>query len=223
MIGADIIERAAHILHDAGQVRWTPEELLLYIADAEYQVIEAKPTATAVTENITISANSPLQSIPADAVKMLRLVRNMGPDGNQAGRTIILASRATLDALDVDWPRQSGSEVEHWIYDPDADRDVFWVTPYPTQNIKVEAVYAKRPAALADDQQELTLGDQYINQVLDWTLYRAFSKDADYGSSPQRAMQHYQAFATALGVKIQMMQRTNPNITRRGGETMGKV
>lgn len=223
MIGADIIERAGHILHDEGTVRWKPAELLLYIADAENQIIEVKPTANSVTDNIAIAPNNPLQAIPSDAVKLLRLVRNMGTDGETPGRAIILTSRATLDSLDVEWPRRTGSAIEHWIYDPEGDRDVFWVTPFTTQEVFVEAVYAKRPAALADDQQELTLGDQYINQVLDWVLYRAFSKDAEYGSVPQRAMQHYQAFSTALGVKMQTMQRTNPNITRRGGETMGKV
>lgn len=219
----DIIERAEQILHDVGNVRWERDELMRYCSDAEFQVVEAKPTATSTTEKITINAGSPEQIIPSKALKMLRLVRNMGPNGDQAGRAIILTSRATLDAMDVDWPRRSSNEIEHWVYDPNADRDVFWVTPYPTQNIKVEAVYAKSPLALNGIMDVLTLGDQYINPVLDWVLYRAFSKDADYGSPSQRAMQHLQAFSTALGVKMQTMQRTDPNITRRGGETMGRV
>lgn len=223
MKGADIIARAEKILHDESSVRWTTDELMLYIGDAEFQVIEAKPTATSVTKNITLSSGNPEQSIPSDAVKMLQLVRNTGFGGDQDGRAIILTSRATLDSMDIDWPRRSGTEIEHWIYDPSADRDVFWVTPYPTQNIKVEAVYTKRPVPLSDDQQDLTLGDQYINQVLDWVLYRAFSKDSDYGSPGQRSQQHLQAFSQALGIKMQTMQRSDPNITRRGGDTMGRV
>lgn len=223
MKAADIIARAENILHDVENVRWTTDELLLYASDAEFQVIEVKPTATSVTKTITLKAGNAEQTIPSEAVKMLRLVRNMGQNGDQAGRAIILTSRATLDSMNVDWPRESGNEVEHWIYDPDADRDVFWVTPYPTQNIKVEAVYTKRPVPLTDPNQEMTLGGQYINQVLDWVLYRAFSKDADYGSPAQRAQQHLQAFSQALGIKMQTMQRSDPNITRRGGETMGKV
>jgi hypothetical protein len=35
-------------------------------------------------------------------------------------------------------------------------------------------------------------------------LYRAYSKDTDYAGNVQRATAHYQAFATALGVKTKI-------------------
>lgn len=223
MYARDIIDRAERILHDEENVRWTTDELIDYINDAEEQIVEVKPTANTLTANIQLAAGTPHQNIPVVATKMHRLVRNMGPNGDQPGRAIILTSRAVLDSMDIDWPRRSGTEIEHWVYDPNADRDVFWVTPYPVQSIRVEAVYVGKLLKAQQASDGLNLGDQYINQVLDWVLYRAFSKDADYGSSSQRAQQHLQSFSQALGIKMQTMQRTDPNITRRGGETMGRV
>jgi len=216
MQASDIIQRAAPLLNDADNVRWEEPELLRYIADAQQQIVDVKPSSNSVTQNITLTAQSTLQNKPATAKQMIRLVRNMGSGGATPGRAIIMTSRESMDAMDVNWHSETGDQVERWIYDPDADRDVFWVYPALSQRAMVEAVYSKNPAStIASPSTALDLGPQYLNPILDWVLYRCFSKDADYGGNLQRAQTHLEAFATNLGVKIQRIMRTNPNFTRR--------
>ncbi len=222
MLASEIIDRARPILHDNEGVRWPQAELLAYISDAQHQIIEIKPTANAVTARITIQPNRPDQEIPENAQKMLRLVRNVLAN-DRPGRGIVLTSRAVMDAMNPEWPSEAGIEVEKWLYDPDSDRSTFWVYPSVMNPVEVEAVYSSLPDPVLLATDQLSLSGRYINQILDWVLFRAFSKDADYAGASQRSMQHLDAFATAMGVKMQQMMRTNPNLTRRGGETMGKT
>ena len=43
-----------------------------------------------------------------------------------------------------------------------------------------------------------------MSPILDWVLYRAYSKDAEYGANEARAAASYQAFNSALGAKTQV-------------------
>jgi len=44
----------------------------------------------------------------------------------------------------------------------------------------------------------INLDDTYANPLLDYMLYRAYSKDAEQAGNAQRAMAHYQAMADAI-------------------------
>jgi hypothetical protein len=46
--------------------------------------------------------------------------------------------------------------------------------------------------------------------MLDYMLYRAYSKDAEYAANAQRAVAHFQAFQNALGVKSQTEAVSQP-------------
>ncbi|HDK8696501.1 TPA: hypothetical protein PVA50_004840, partial [Aeromonas hydrophila] len=45
--------------------------------------------------------------------------------------------------------------------------------------------------------------DIYINPIIDFMLYRCFSKDAEYAANSNRAAGHYNAFLQQLGEKTQ--------------------
>jgi hypothetical protein len=47
------------------------------------------------------------------------------------------------------------------------------------------------------------LQDIYRNALVDYILYRCFSKDMNLPGAAQRAPAHYQMFMTALGMKAQ--------------------
>ncbi|MDO8312640.1 MAG: hypothetical protein Q7T25_11940, partial [Sideroxyarcus sp.] len=51
----------------------------------------------------------------------------------------------------------------------------------------------------------------YGNGILDYVLYRAYSKDADYAANAQRAVGYYQVFAAALGIKDAADIKSSPN------------
>lgn len=54
----------------------------------------------------------------------------------------------------------------------------------------------------------ITLDDIYANALLDYILYRAYSKDADYAGNAQRAIAAYEAFLRSIG-KLDTRERLN--------------
>ncbi|EHV72059.1 hypothetical protein ECDEC6D_1862 [Escherichia coli DEC6D] len=60
-----------------------------------------------------------------------------------------------------------------------------------------EAVYV----LTQDDDTPVPLEDAYVNPLVDWMLFRAFSKDAAGGAESGLAAQHYQSFVEQLGIK----------------------
>lgn len=58
----------------------------------------------------------------------------------------------------------------------------------------------------------IKLDDIYANVILDYILYRAYSKDAEYAANATRASLHYQAFTSALGAKTQVDAGNDPRL-----------
>lgn len=65
----------------------------------------------------------------------------------------------------------------------------------------------------------ITLDDIYANALLDYILYRAYSKDADYAGNSQRAISAYTAFLRSIGKMDQKETMDNPYIRDRGVPT----
>lgn len=58
----------------------------------------------------------------------------------------------------------------------------------------------------------LTLDDIYAGAILDYVLYRAYSKDAAYAERMQKSQVNYLAFMQSLGIKAQVTVQFDPNI-----------
>jgi hypothetical protein len=50
-----------------------------------------------------------------------------------------------------------------------------------------------------------------MSPIIDWILYRAYSKDAEYGANEQRAQASYAAFNAALSTKNQVDAASAPS------------
>jgi len=68
-------------------------------------------------------------------------------------------------------------------------------------------VYSKAPPAIdsaANDAGEvIALDDVYVNAIIEWILYRAYMKDAEYAANPNKSQMHMNAFRSQLGEKSQ--------------------
>jgi hypothetical protein len=84
----------------------------------------------------------------------------------------------------------------------DRDPKHFYVyPPQPAANPGyVEIIYSSAPSAASADGN-ISIDDVYANALLDYILYRAYSKDADYAANNQRALGHFQAFQLSLQKK----------------------
>lgn len=214
-----ITGRAATILQDVTNIRWPASELRGWASDGQREIVLAKPDACVVTKAVQQAAGTKQAlgtGTTADAILLLKPVRNMGTAGTTPGKAIRLVSAEILDAQIPDWHSQAASsEVTHVVYDPRVPKQ-YYVYPPNTGTGWIELAYSASPASLTTDSDVLSVDDVFANALIDYVLYRAYSKDVEYAGDASRAVAHYQAFANSLGLNTQNLAVTNPNAQNAG-------
>jgi hypothetical protein len=207
VIAKNILDRAATILQDTTGTRWPQDELLSWLNDAQREVVLLRPDACAVNEAIPVSAGISRQTLPAAALKLIDIMRNVTVTATDAGENTVSSGdairrieRRVLDDQVPGWHTETGSAVKHYVYD-ERDPKSFYVYPALTGEGHIEGIYSSAPAdvAVVTADATISLDDIYANAILDYVLYRAYSKDADYAANSQRAVGHYQAFMGSMG------------------------
>ena len=226
----DIFEKAGILLNDTGKLssvrRWPLLELCGWLNDGLGAIVIQKPSATA--KNVTLPlVRGTLQTIPDGYVSILRPVRNMRNESSdrQPRRTISVVSNEQLSDVNPAWHDEYSvnyaQQVKHFVVD-EVNPRAFYVYPGNGGTGAMEAVLRAEPQVVAPLNEyvdelssyevEIELEDIYAGVLLDYVLYRARSKDAQDAGSATRATLHYQQFANALGIKINVEANTSPNI-----------
>ncbi len=221
----DIIGRAQTLLQDNTSTRWPRTELQNWLNDAYKEIILARPDANAQSAKITLTPGT-RQSIavtPAGALRLMDVVRNTA--ATSAKRAIRSINRRILDEQMPEWHNQASSvDIQHFMFDPKLPKE-FLVYPPALATAEVEIVYSSVPTphTLTDTQLSniatadvIKLDDVYANAILDYVLYRGYSKDASYAGNAQRASQAYAAFSNSLGLKSQVDGATAPSTPPAG-------
>ena len=112
--GANLLLRIEDSLQDTTNVRWSEAELLRYINDAQREIVNLRPEASADHANVQLSTGTE-QTIPDVGLRLIKVVRNMSAAGGSATgkRTIRIVDRDILDTLEPDWhdPAVTGDEI----------------------------------------------------------------------------------------------------------------
>ncbi len=230
MKASEIMDRAQRLIQDATNVRWPLVELLIWLNDAQREIVLQKPSALSVSRVLTLQAGT-WQKLPDDALTLLKIIRNIAAvdddtGARTGGRAIRIVSRDVLDSQQADWHTSDSTHfspiVKHYIYDEE-DTTSFYVFPGNNGSGKVEALLSISPTRIAIDggdeaeaieSYELPIGlpDIYSNAILDYICYRCYSKDAQYTANMQRAVAHYQQFANSIGIKANAEALNSPNM-----------
>lgn len=220
---AQVMTLAGRILQDEDATRWTLPELADWINEAVKAILLAKPSAHSETEVLSLSEGT-YQTVPDGSLSLLRVVRNITSEGppRVGGRIVRVTTRDALDAQEPYWHDPTRvpykKEVRQFVFDEE-EPESFYVYPGNDGTGKVEAVLSKLPTAiaasgdadtLASYAQDIGLQDVYLPPILDYVLYRAMSKDDEAGN-PAGAIMHFQAFSTAVGLKVQVEGANSPN------------
>ena len=211
---ASLFDKAATVLNDAGNVRWTTTELLGWLNDGQRAITIIKPNASVSNASVQLVAGTK-QAIPAGGVQLIDVPRNMGSAGTDPGLVVRLTDRANLDAYLPNWHNATASaSVQHYMFDPRDPKHFYVYPPQPASGMGyVEIISAVTPAdCVIGTGTVITLDDIYEPVLLDYMLFRGFSKDSEFSADQGRAGAHQTAFFTALGVKVQAEAGLNPNI-----------
>jgi len=215
----DLISRAQTLLQDTTSVRWPVLELQGWLNDSYRETVNLRPDANTATGEFTCvaGARQVVTTTFASALRVIEVVRNTAV--SSAKGAVRLVNRRMLDDQRRNWYAETQTvDIQHYMYDPRLPKE-FLVYPPASTAARLEVVYSSVPLAHALTEVQLTnpatadvirIDDSYFNALLDYVLYRAYSKDADYASNAQRAVAHYQAFQSALGVSAQTNAASQP-------------
>jgi len=205
-----IIDKATTLLVDQGNTRWTRPELLSYINLAQRQICVMSPGTNDKLAVIQLTAGTK-QSIPADGWKLMDIIRNMGTTGTTPGRAVRLVSRDLVDSIYPNWhSSRANNVVQNYMVDEE-DKTSFHVYPPNTGNGYVEISYAYTPANLTSEAQAIVINDIYEPVILDYVLYRAHSKDAEYAAGIQLASGYLATFMSAFPNRDKVDKEFDPN------------
>lgn len=208
-----ILSRASILLQDTTNVRWPQDELLGWLNDGQREVVIYKPNAS--TKNVAFQlAAGTKQSLPSDGVSLIDIVRNMGTTGTTPGRSVRIVMREILDAQVPDWHSATPDAwVKHFVYTPLDPRTFYVYPPQPAVTRGyVESVYSCAPAD-AVLGGAITLDDIYQPVLLDYVLFRAYSKDVEYAADSARVQSYQNSYLATLSGKAKGEATTNPNAT----------
>jgi hypothetical protein len=222
-----IADKASLLLQDQTNVRWSVPEMAKWINAACRELVLLKPSALTANVAILLTAGTKqslvgasFKSTPTGAattispIQLLEVVRNLGATGAEAnaGGAITGIARKVLDVTLPGWHAMSaGPEIKHFMFDP-KDPKTFYVYPKATAEpaMYVEILLSKSPTntlidsatALGSGDIDAGIDDVYESVLVDYVLYRAYSKDSEHTANANRSQFHFQAFASALGVKL---------------------
>jgi hypothetical protein len=216
----DIIRRVEDVLQDSN-IRWPRTELQNWLNESYLAITLLRPDANAKSGTFTC-AEGTRQVVTAQfpsALRLLDVTRNLAAASTK--RVIRLVARSVLDDQRPTWHAETGTvNIQHFTYDPRQPKE-FFVYPPATTSAQIEVVYADAPGAHTltesaldpdgSNTEVIKLDDIYMSPIIDWVLYRAYSKDAEYGANEARAAAAYNAFNSALGNKTQVDAAIAPN------------
>jgi hypothetical protein len=205
-----IIDKATIQLIDLTNIRWTRAELLSWLNDGMRQIVLIQPSASSTTSVISLQAGT-RQYIPDDGWLLLNIYRNMGTTGSTPGRAVRIISREILDNFNPNWHTATATaEVRNYMY-TNQDQLAFYVYPPNTGTQKIEINYSAQPTDLTSESSVIPIFDVFQSALVDYILYRACSKDAEYAPGVQLSQSYMATFVAAVQGKTQSEVSNDPS------------
>lgn len=218
----EVIKRVEDVLQDSN-VRWPRIELQNWLNESYLQIVQLRPDSNAKTGTFTCVAGT-RQTITtgfASALRIIDIVRNLASASDK--KVVRLINRSVLDDQRPAWHTDTATvNIQNYTFDVRQPKS-FFVYPPATTAAQLEVVYADLPTAHAlsaanldpasSSSDVILVDDTYISAIIDWILYRAFSKDAEFAANAARAGAHYQTFMSSIGTKTQSDVASAPTET----------
>ncbi|MES2662263.1 MAG: DUF6682 family protein [Pseudomonadota bacterium] len=179
---------------------YSTDNLQNAITEAEVAIVALRPDASLEVQNY-ICVSGVAQKIASTYNRILGIPRNKN------GRAIRLVQRESLDAANPNWVTIAASAVIKEVMFDDRAPLEFFVYPPAKAGVEIE-VHASKNQPIYDfnTNPNLIINDIYKPHVIEYALYRLFSRDGDNTPNPQRAMNHLANFQNLMGLKIQSDQ-----------------
>lgn len=209
-----IIEKAHTQLSDSEGVRWPAYELVGWLNEAQRVIVRERPDQKCTTQPISLAFGF-RHTIPDDAVALMDIPNNSA--GNK--RRITKIDMDLLDNVAPAWRAMSSStEVRHFMHDMREPR-VFQVYPPAAIGAQVDVTYSLEPVDVPVPVDgwlasavtgNIDLRGTWADPILNFVLFKAYSKDAEFGGNANLAANYLALFNAALGTQLQTSATVAP-------------
>jgi hypothetical protein len=182
---------------DMSQPRWTDAELLNWLSDGERTIVAMLPWAYTVTGTMSLAAGT-LQQLPPGFNSLIEIVRNVNADGS-AGAPCSMIDRSILDRQYLDWHTydNASATVLHYTYDEN-NMLVFYVFPCNNGSGHVVLNCSVTPTDHVATNENIYVLDIFQTALVDYVMFRAHQKDADFAAGQQLASVYLQSFSAFI-------------------------
>ena len=203
---------------------YTDDDLLYYINDAQFAVTLLRPDAKAqiayakvrrgVTQSLT-PASMYEDGIGADA--LVRPVRRLQSISHNVmtGTTISgPIARADMDAFNQTLHADTSlaEEADNFAYNKENPLTYYLYPGISAAGVDrfIQVEVSVVPLALAALTSPLDIDDVYQPAIMEWAIFRAWSRDSERSPTGRRAMTRFRNFFSLMGVSIQADSFINP-------------
>lgn len=211
-----IIKRVSLVLDDINHVKYDLSHKIDSLNEALQALISYRPDAAAKTAMMLLVAGT-RQTLPADGVRLLKVIRNRGASGlSDAGRAIRKADMLVQDALIPDWHTTTGqTTIDEYFFDPFVPKE-FYVYPPASVSpiIGIDISYVRVLSTITAGTDNFPIDDYFAPAIQEWMLYSLLVGDNDQNRLAANA--HLQTFANLLQVKVASDVAANPKAVTKG-------
>lgn len=209
----EIITEARRLIQDTKTpYRYSDAVMLGFVNQTLKRMVTIRPDLFAVIGDFTTTANTVLQSCPADSTRLIEIfqVKN--------GNATTEVNRATLDRTEPNWQNETaGQPVNYMRHVRNPNR--FFVYPRPAAGVVLVGEYAQTPPDYTLEQEITSPTDAYFPVAVDGVVFLAESIDNEHVNSG-RAKLFQDSFVQGLGVSLQSRTITD---TEAGGQDPRQV
>ena len=215
-----LLDQALELLQDAvDRDQFDFPDLINWYNFGQRLLVSYLPDANALIETMKLAVGS-RQSLPARALGLINIQRNMGTDGLTPGPAIIRTTLEALKAFDLNWSSVTPAEVIiNFMQDP-ADKTNFYVSPPSDGTGYVELEFGQVPPIAVYDAggawENLMVGvhEKYVDSLLNYILHRSYDKDTDFPGNLERSGYHLDLFYSSAGLQNPGKQPAQPQGAR---------
>lgn len=194
---------AAQQLQDVAGITWAPEVLLQYLNLGVREIIDRKPEAFVIEEDISLIPGT-RQAIPSERKYLIDVFCSVSKDG-VTGRTVRKIGGQVLDSALPDWrnfPAQD--EPQHLIYDSRTPLTYELFPPMPEgTDRRLRVVLSAYPFKIEDQVNgTFPLTDDYEVAIIDYMIYRALAEETTIPNALAKSQQFYNKFRGDLGEEL---------------------
>jgi hypothetical protein len=208
----EVIDRCKTILQEVTSdgTRWTNQELVDWAGEFYQVASSVNPSEFSDVQSFTCISGTK-QDAPTDVIQILEITRNL--DGTKM--PVMATTRNVLDSTRRGWHGEvESNSQEMFILDERYPRTFYvWPPAKAGSLLEIVAVIIPVKHSIADYSDGLTkvkCSDRLVPPMVDYILFRAYSKDADFAGNQQRSDIHYRNCLQTLQAGREIRYQVSP-------------